>query len=170
MKVRKRLPPNSTSEAPRRLVRMGNLLAPPLTLVRTHLGQSLSLDQVEEPSDIVGKAVADDVDEDCDSSSEACIQEESKQRQRKPEARRARSDSSPLRAPAVRFSGDAGNAGSDHPHTNAPHSISREALLAARPHRTHNDGVGGCHAGQENMRTVHSTVLRRRAGAAVEIK
>ena len=44
--------------------------------------------------------------------------------------------------------------GGDHPHTNALQSISREALLAARPRRTHNDGVDGFHPGPEDVRTV----------------
>ena len=44
VKVRKRLPPNSTLEAPGRPVRMRKLLAPDVV----HLGQSLSLDQVDQ--------------------------------------------------------------------------------------------------------------------------
>ena len=90
MKVRERLPPNSTLEAAGRLVRIRKLLALAVVLERTHLGQSLSQEQVEEPSDIVGKVAADDVDDDSDSSSGTCIQKENKRSQRKLKARRAR--------------------------------------------------------------------------------
>ena len=54
MKVRKRLPPNSTSEVQGRPVRMRKLLAAAVVLERTHFGQ------MGEPDGIVGKAEADD--------------------------------------------------------------------------------------------------------------
>ena len=46
--------------------------------------------------------------------------------------------------------------------TRMRYSQSRERL-AAPPLKTHDDGSGGCHAGQENVRAVHSPVLGRRA-------
>ena len=90
MKVRKRLAPKSTLEAPGRPVRMWKLLTPAFVLERTLFGQSLSLDHVEEPSDMFGKAVADDVDDNSDSSSETYMQKENKRGQRKLQAHRAR--------------------------------------------------------------------------------
>ena len=61
MMVRKRLPSNSTC-AKEEVADSGR---------RTHLGQSLSLDQMGEPSGFVGEAEAD---EDRGSSFESCIQ------------------------------------------------------------------------------------------------
>ena len=54
MKVRRRLPPNSTSEVPGRPLLRRKLVAPSVELDRTQLGQSLSLDQMGEPGDIAG--------------------------------------------------------------------------------------------------------------------
>ena len=116
---------------------------------------------MEEPSDIVGKNVADDVDDDSDSSSETCNKKHTKLKKiESPPS--TTSDSSSLRAPEVRFSGyDAGKAGSDHPHTNA---------LQLRPHRTHNDGVGGCHAGPGNVANCSLDCISEASGAVVENK
>ena len=70
------------------------------------------------------------------------------------------SDSSPLRDNEFRVSGkDVGRAGSDHPYTNALRSISRDALLAARPDRTHSDEIGGCCLGPENVWAVSAFVF-----------
>ena len=118
MNVRKRLrlPPNSTVKDPGRPVRMRKLLAPAVVLERTHLGQSLSLDQVEEPCDIAGEAVVDDV-------------KENQRSQRKLKARRARRRTS-VHSDLVK------SAEADVMLEKLAASISRETLLAARPHRT----------------------------------
>ena len=145
---------------------MRKLLAPAVLLGRTNLGQSLPLAQLGEQSGSAGKAVADNEDGDRDSSSETCTQTEEKmQSQKKKKARLGTASvSSPRRPPEVRINRhDARETGSHYPHTNAIHSISRETLLAAGPHRKRNDGTAGCHGGPENVRTFHSTVLGRRA-------